>query len=113
MRNLERKFDLKLESVESGNISIRFYSKYNLKLSVLRIKAFYQPKSFDEYVVALVPVYLDNNASIKTFSFINRDNLYTSLNFIIKDKTNKMQYAVQVPLNGEEVKYTQMIFEGV
>ena len=65
---MERKFDLKLENVESGNISIRFYSKYNLKLSVLRIKAFYRPKNFDEYGIALVPVYLDNNASIKIFS---------------------------------------------
>ena len=110
---MERKFDLKLENVESGNISIRFYSKHNLKLAVLRIRAFYQLAESDDYETALVRITLDNNAEIKTFSFPKESNIYTSLNFIIKDKTNKMQYAVQVPLNGEEVKYTQMIFEGV
>ena len=110
---MERKFDIKLEELNRNGISIRFYSNSSLKLSILRIKAFYQPESYDEYGIALVPVYLDNNASIKTFSFSNENNPYISLNFIIKDKTNKKQYAVQVPLNGEEVKYTQMIYEGV
>lgn len=110
---MDRKFNLKLENIKNNDISIRFYSEYNLKLSIVRIKAFYQPKSFDEYTIALVPVCLDNNAVIKTFSFSNGNNEYTSLNFILKDKTNKIQYAVQVPLNGEEVKYTQMIYEGV
>ena len=110
--NLERKFDVKLECIDNNNISIRFYSNHNLNIVVSQIKAFYQPKSFSEYEIKLTPVYLDNSATIKTFSFSNGDKVYTALNFIIKDKTNKAQYAVQVPLNGDKVKYTPMIYEG-
>lgn len=109
---MERNFDVKLECIDNNNISIRFCSNHNLKISVSQIKAFYQTESFYEYEIALVPVYVDNSATIKTFSFSDGSKVYTSLNFIIKDKTNKAQYAVQVPLNGDEIKYTQMIYEG-
>ena len=77
------------------------------------VKAFYKPTVSDCYNVGIIPVWLDNDAKIKIFSFPKPIDEYTSLTFIIKDKTNKTQFAVQIPLNGNEVEYTKMYYEGV
>ena len=110
---VERKYDVKLERKYDNNISVRFYSTQRLDLTVKDVKAFYKPAESDRYNIEIIPVWLDNDAKIKTFSFPKAVDEYTSLTFIIKDKTNKTQFAVQIPLNGNEVKYTKMFYEGV
>ena len=110
---MERKYDVKLEHKSDKNISVRFYSAQKLDLVVKDVKAFYKPKESDRYNVGIIPLWLDNEAKIKTFSFPKTVDEYTSLTFIIKDKTNKTQFAVQIPLNGNEVEYTKMYYEGV
>ena len=108
---MERKFDVKLENKNDYDISVRFYSQQKLELWVKNIKAFYKDRQSDSYNCGIVAVFLDNDARIKTFTFPKAIEMYNYLNFIIKDKTNKVQYAVQIPLKGTEAKYTKMIYE--
>ena len=105
---MERKFDVRLECVEGNTISIRIYSAHKLELKVRNIKAFYQMTSCDEVNMVYPSISVDKAAKVKTFAFPKSANEYTSLNFIVKDKVNEVQYAVRVPLDGTEVKYTQM-----
>lgn len=109
---MERKFFAKLENKNGCDISVRFYSHQKLELWIKGIKAFYQYRQSDSYNCGIITVFLDNDTRIKTFTFPKINEMYNSLNFIVKDKTNKVQYAVQIPLNGTEVKYTKMIYEG-
>ena len=109
---MKRAFEIRLEKLLEDSICVRIYSKEKLELRLSRIKAFYEMTKSDDYAVAYIPVYLDN--SYKVISFWGFPKLlakYSSLDFIVKDRKNKAQYAVQLPLNGAEVKYTQMVYE--
>ena len=110
---MERKYDIKLESKYDNNISVRFYSTQRLDLTIKDVKAFYKPMESDRYNMGIIAVSLDNDAKVKTLAFHKTGEEYTSVTFIIKDKTNKTQFAVQIPLIGNEVKYTEMVYEGV
>ena len=110
---MNRVFEIRLENLSEGNICVRFYSKEKLDLRISQIKAFYAARKSDDYAVAYMSVYLDNSYSVKRFGKLPKPLAeYSSLNFIIKDKTNKAQFAVRIPLNGAEVVYTQMVYEG-
>ena len=110
---MERKFEIKLECVSKETISVRLFSTHKVDLMLKSVKAYYQPENADEWKGGILPVWLDNSAKIQTFSFPKASDSYTSLNFIIKDKTNKLQYAVRIPLNGEKIEYRVMTYEGV
>lgn len=110
-------FNIKLEALsrESNRILIRFYSEFKVDLRISQAKVYYEPLRSDDCSIGYVVIILDDKCkySIKSFSGFPKDiSNYTSLNFIVKDKTNRQQFAVQVPLNGKAVVFTPMIYEG-
>ena len=109
---MERKFDIKFECFNEKTIVIRFYSVHKIDLIVSQIKAFYSTTQYDDFGSVIMPVYLNNDYKIKSFDFPQAAKSYKSLSFIVKDKTNKCQFAVSVPLDRTEVKYKTVFYEG-
>lgn len=109
---MERKFNIKFERVNEKTIVIRFYSVHNIKLIVSQINAFYSATEYDDFGSVIMPVYLNNDYKIKSLDFPQTATSYRSLSLIVKDKTNKCQFAVIVPLDGTEVNYQTMLYEG-
>ena len=108
---MKHHFNIVLERVTDNSVEVRFYSEYKLDLRINQIKAYYQQRASDSYPVEMTVVYLDNNAVVKSFSgFPKHISEYSSLNFIVKDSTNRSQLAVQIPLNGAEAKFTPMVY---
>ena len=103
-------YDLQLARTDIAGVSVRFWSSEKCELSVIRGKFFYEPKKSDEYSVSLTAIFLENDRKECFFTFPEEKHSYTSLNFIVKDKTHRTQYAVQLPLDGTSPQFTEMLY---
>lgn len=113
---MDRVFNIWFIGKGEDTINARFYSQKCVELRVSQIKAYYEKNNGEEYLIQLVPVHLDNNDVVKCFGQFKRPvSEYSSLNFIVKDKTNKLQFKIQLPLLrvGTEAKYEPMVYEGL
>lgn len=107
---MEKHYDLRLAGTDIVGVRVRFWSSEKCELSVIRGKFFYEPKKSDEYSVPLTAIFLENDRKECFFTFPKEKHPYTSLNFIVKDKTHRTQYAVQLPLDGTPPKFTEMLY---
>jgi len=107
---MEKNYDLRLVKKEDTAAKIRFWSNEKCELRVIRAKFFFAPQKANEYPIALPSIFLDNDWKECIFQFPDNKYPYTSLNFIVRDKTHKTQHAVQLSLDGTAPKFTQMLY---
>ena len=107
---MKKHYDLQLAGTDIAGVSVRFWSSEKCKLEVIRGKFLKKKKKSDEYSVALTAIFLENDWRDCFFTFPKEKHSYTSLNFIVKDKAHKTQYAVQLPLDGTSPKFTEMLY---
>ena len=107
---MEKHYDLQLAGTDIAGVMVRFWSSEKCELRVIRGKFFYEAKKSDEYSVSLTAIFLENDWKECFFTFPKEKHSYTSLNFIVKDKTHRTQYAVRLPLDGTSPQFTEMLY---
>ena len=111
---MECKFGVKLDSVSENSVQVRLYSENKVDLVISQVKAFSKSSKPTDLPLANFTEHLNNSYKVRCFGDLDKSvRYYASLCFIVKDKTNKEQFAISIPLNGDSVKYTKMAYEGV
>ena len=106
----DRKFDITLQIDGMNNeLQLRFYSNTQVELQIRDIKAFYGNQEY----ISLLYRRINLSNDFKTTSLGLKVGEYKTITLIAKNITHKEQYAVSIPLNGDEIIYTQMFYEGI
>lgn len=106
----DRKFDIKVQSHEMNKeLQLRFYSNTQVELQIRDIKVFYDNQKYISLLYRRVSLSND----FKTISLGVKAGEYRTITLIAKNITHKTQYAVSIPLNGDEITYTKMCYEEI
>lgn len=106
----DRKFDVNLQTGETNeNLQLRIYSNTHVDLQIRDIKAF----SNDQKYICLPYRRMSLSNEYKTTSLGIKAGEYRTITLIVKDVIYKTQYAVSIPLNGDEISYKKMFYEGI
>lgn len=106
----DREFNITLQTDEiSSEIQLRFYSNTQVELQIRDIKAFSKDKKY----IILLHMHINLSDDFKIVPLGIKLKEYRTITFIVKNMTYKKQYAVSIPLNGDEIMYTQMLYEKI
>jgi hypothetical protein len=106
-------FDVKIVGIAENHLILHFWSSGTTELHIATRKLYYDANDCDEDNSGLFAVYLSNSSTQKTICFpeIKPKREYRTITFIVRDITNKEQFAVSIPFGTCEAAYTKMVYE--
>ncbi len=112
---MNRNFKIRLvDFCKEGKVNIRFFSERKCDLRIKDVKFYYSSRDFIKSSASYMSINLNNSSKTVTFQVDNDTEIYfTSITMIVKDMTNKKQFAVQISTDGKILRYTDMVFENV
>lgn len=99
-------------SMEKQNtVTIHFQAEERVDLRIVDVQFFWGEHEKDEEGSRLIAFTIDGtHDKYLTLKYPNEERSYTSLNFTVRDETSQTQDRVQLPLNGGDPVFKEMMY---